>query len=418
MTRNKRAWCSFITVLSPMLMMYNIGISTLTLLDGILLLTYLWFIVADFDKLSISLGICNKVLFVFISIVIFSSVLFFTLGIIDKTVILRTCRLLLYLSWSLIIGYKYFDRDMALRLYKWFCMFATVFLIAQYILLFFFEYKLPGYIRFLPLSRPEVEVFTMGMNASITTRPRSVFGEPSQYGIYITGYLSIMFLTDRLEFDKKALIFLCAGMLLSRSTTAIFGVGLSLLLIMCFWLKEGRRHFTKKSILFGGLAFLAIFAVAVINISRIVRLVTSFLARLPASIEHRIEGYLWLGEWISCAVASEIIFGIGMNEEAIYKAGTISWVPSTVKIIVYFGILGIVVMLCLMFVLNQRVEKECRGFIWIILIMGCFTELLVSNWLVLFLPFLYYQGRIAGDGRKLGMRKGHHFPRIIIKSGG
>lgn len=396
----KVRWCSIITVLSPILMMYFIGISTVTLLDFSILLTYGFLLITGSRKIAIlkhdkfKWALLTLILYVFTGFIINMTVRDFSV----MNVFLRTLRYLVYLSWPIVLCHRCFDKSFAIIWYEKICLFATFYLILQYVFLWTSGYSLPGYLPFLTLSRPELQEFTEKLRMGIYARPRSIFAEPSQFGIYVTGYVSIMLLEKKGKFNRFVYIFLLFGLLLSSSTTAYFGVVLSVAIIFYNLMRANKNSLTVNTIiLFWG----QMTAAAVILVSqweKLMGIVNKAFIRMPTSFRNRLVGYSLLKDFFYKESLFSKLFGIGMDVNVLNE---ITWTSSVVKIIYYYGTIGVVILLSVFFYMFCVIESENKILLLIIITLGFFTEVLISNWLVLFLPFIYpYANSIAEKRRR------------------
>lgn len=401
----KRKWCSLVTVMTPMLMMYYIGIATVTLLDAVILATYLALLISKiknglavrFDK--------YKILISFFMLYILTGYIFhlFFSSFAAVPILLRTGRYLLYLSWPIVVCGKYFDEFYALKWYRSICIFSTVYLIMQYLFLFICGKSIPGYLPFFTLARPELRDFTESLQMSAHARPRSIFAEPSQFGIYMSGYLSIMLLKEKTDFNKLLFLFLAAGLMLSASTTSYFGLILSIVIIIYNFIIRQKKGLKKNRIFVMITGWSVLIVIFFTQIERIIAVIDRALVRMPVSFHNRLEGYSLLRSFFSNknSIFSWLL-GIGMDVDVL---NNITWTASTVKIVYYFGMTGtfMLLVLCVTGLIHLTSSKRCV--FCIILFLGFFTEVLVSSWLMLFLPFIYPYNSLCSTERK----KKYHF---------
>ena len=125
-------YCSLVTILTPFLMMYYVGLSTTTFLDVAILLGYAGILCTE--KTSLRIDEFKLAIIVFCGYIFVNyctNIFFQTFSVFG--VLLRTVRFLVYLSWPVLICGKFFDEKFTFTCYKYICIFATGFLLLQYI---------------------------------------------------------------------------------------------------------------------------------------------------------------------------------------------------------------------------------------------------------------------------------------------
>lgn len=387
-------YCTIVTVLSPLLMMYDVGISTITFLDFAIILCYLGISLINLTrnkKICLNFEKINGLLIIYIFLILLNfiiSSIYSTANIIG--VFFRVLRFLLYVSWVLTIGKDYFVCKYALDLWKSMCIFATIYLILQYFALAVFNISIPGYLPFLKVSRPELITFTENLYFSASARPRSIFAEPSQYGIYLTGFLVVANLKKNYTLNKYVVVFLYIGMILSSSTAAFCGIFLSLLFLVYSSLREKRTIFTRKMCWILLLIMIVGVSIVVINWPTISEALMKILRRMPNSIDNRIKSIGLIIDEMSQHGFMHQFFGNGMDADLINSLG---WTSSVVKIFFYYGYFGFAVFILGQLYVILRYDINTNIFLFTMILLGCFTELLMSNWLVLYLPFIKYINR-------------------------
>lgn len=376
---------TLVTVCSPLLMMYNTGISTITFLDVAIVIGY---VASFFKNQKIKTSKLNIIMVVYAAMLILN--LFITALYRDYAVVsvaFRTIRLVVYLLWVVVGGRQLFNGEFALNIWKNMSVFATFFLILQYVALNLFGISIPGYLPFLDVARDELVEFTENLSASSSARPRSIFAEPSQYGIYLTGFLMVALMKKDYGIKKWLIIFLFIGMILSASTTAFLGIGISLVFLYAFRLNQRKIVLSKNHMGYLILGIVILGIALVYNWQYIGLLIEKIVLRMPNSINNRLSGWKLIIEEIQSEGFLEQMFGFGMDADLI---NSFDWTSSVLKIWFYYGYIGIVIFLygVCWFLLQKK-----KPVIWLvstILLIGFFTELLVSNWLVLFVPFIQY----------------------------
>ena len=298
------------------------------------------------------------------------------------SVLLRSARYIMYLVYScILLNDNLIDIKLGIKLYRFIAVFASIYLLLQYVLLYVFNYSLPGYISWLPLMRSELEEFTENLGATFYARPRSIFAEPSQFGIFATGYLMLSVLYQRREKDwgEKAVILL--AMALSASSTSLLGVGM---VAVIYGVRLYKKYEKNKKKLLRWAAVAVGSVVLLLLVSNFVRdRVLYLLLRLPNSFNNRLGGFLEYGQRVKDFSFLQVLFGIGMD----LRNMTV-WYSGLIKILLYFGVVG-TAYFCT-FVINavRRSKPAQRLYLLIFLLLCVFSEILASNWLILFLPFV------------------------------
>lgn len=379
---------TFVTVLSPIMMMYNFGIATVTFLDAAIILGYVavffYHPIIKKTKLNVLMFFYTVMLFINLSVTgLYRDYEF-------MSVAFRTIRLVVYLLWGIWGGIGVFNGELAMKIWKAVCVFATTLLIVQYIALYLFNVSIPGYLPFLDLARDELIEFTENLYASSSARPRSIFAEPSQYGIYLTGFLMLAFLNTDYIISKRLIIFLYFGMILSASTSAFLGVFLSFVFLCAFRLSQKKHIFSKANIWYLLLGIMVIGVVLVYNWQHFGALLEKIMTRLPASLNNRLSGWEVVIDRIHSEGLPEQMFGFGMDADLI---DSLDWTSSILKLWFYYGYIGIAIILFGLFWFLLQKKRSVTWLVISIVLIGFFTELLVSNWLVLFVPFIQFIDR-------------------------
>lgn len=373
---------TFVTVLCPLLMMYNFGIATVTILDAAIVFFLFFAVLSGKVKLTklealLFLYICLMIInFVFSSIYRDTNII---------GILLRMVRLIVYLLWGIVGGRRYFDGELAVEIWKFICIFATGYLMLQYVFLALFNISIPGYLPFLDLSREELATFTKNLYFSKHARPRSIFAEPSQYGIYLTGFFSVALLKKNYTLSKLTILFLFVGMVLSASTVAFLGIFLTVLLILFDRVRRKKGASPHELLCIAGLVMVAV-CVCILKWDSVYALFEKIFLRLPSSFNNRVSGWAVITEALKSEGILTQLFGTGMDADYI---NSLDWTSSLMKILFYFGYVGAVVFVCTVLLFMTQNKKNINYYIAILLLFGFFTELLVSNWLVLFLPFVH-----------------------------
>lgn len=372
-----------IFVLNPVLSMYGTGIESLSLFDVLLFIPL--FLVFTIKSVSSSPSLLPiRQLNLYVATVLVLST--FNMVYVDQTavteVLLRTMRYLLYLTYLFYFSKTFFDIEFAKKLFRWLVLFATIYLFYQYLSLFIFGRYPRGYVEFLPLMRPGLRAHFIGAAAESWFRPRSIFGEPSQYGIVAGTYL-IWSLSEekRVSWDK---LFIVAGLAISASGTAY----LILLFALFVWI----HNLVSKYSRFGLSTYLTTFIIFIL----LGGIVYSVLSLLAGNIinEFIFRGLRRLGGFADISIFFKYpiintIFGLGMRIDVFE-----SWPSSVVRVIYYFGLFGLASYILLLILLWKQTHYQWQKMMVIVLFLfSVGNEVSVSSPLLFsILPLIVYNG--------------------------
>lgn len=372
---------TFIFVLSPIFSMYNIGVATsISILDYLLLFLLLnnyKDIIKQFKNKNINLKIVYFMLYIILQLVV--------ILIIDNTqgqmtnIILRTLRYLFYLFSILTVGYLYFDYNYAVKILRFLTLFSMIYFFLQLIILRTQGYYIKGYISFIPVTRQELVIFSENAWNGPDVRVRSIYGEISQYAIVASIYL----FTTLGDKNEKKIISIVEKLLLILSlvlTVSNVAYAMLFLFILSHSIVFIKNNITKIN--FRYLLFAVIVAIFSIYIFSHTSIYLKLLKRFEYSFGGRFNGYLDYLEKLKVMNISNFIFGHGANSTNLNY-----WYPSLLKIQYYFGFIGSILMLVILF--NNFYNSLNRKFLIIcIFVMSIATEILIGNLLVFILPFL------------------------------
>lgn len=357
-------------VLCPILMLYSMGVATLTLFDlfsmlSILLICLGELLTKNFKNVfkNIYVAIIPFGGYVVLSF-IYSSLIFTTF---DVDVLMRTLRYLYYI-FIIILFSKYFVKDIALQIFKWTCIISTIYIFIQYACLTFFGFYLTGFIPFLPLVDPSIIEVIASIN-----RPHSFFQEPAHYASYIALYVFInLFYTKKGKYNLVLIIFLVIGAIMSAATSGIAMILASLIIYFAKAIKDKN----KKEIIMLGTSF-GVGLVAIIVLFFLGKLDTVFYKLINMnSFLARIDGYRYIYDFTSFGTGLiSIVFGRGMVKSAIYFSGY----P---RIMFYFGTIGLA-----LFSYSLVCKRKALPLAIFFMILNIGTEAALGTSLVLFFCF-------------------------------
>lgn len=366
--------------------MYGTGLATVTVFDAFLFLAL--FCVAAVRSVGIEAGLqpCRELQLYIATVATFSLVnLFHTEPGEVADVTLRTLRYLFYLFYIFFFSKTYFDYRLAKRLFRWIALFATFYLFYQHVSLSQFGRYPKGYVEFLPLMRPELRLHVLQATPETWFRPRSIFGEPSQYGIVVGTYLTWTLSSQkRISLDH---LLMSAGLAISGSGTAYLILLLAwlgrIILIMFNRARTGMRSSIGRFFLLAagvGLVFWALMVFA--N-----DLVSVFFTRG----QRRLHGFVFLPGFFELPLA-RVLVGVGMNT-TVFRA----WPSSVVRVVYYFGLFGLLsFLLFFVFLWKQTRFAWQRTIVLLLFLLSVGNEVGVSSPLLfLILPLAIYDGEAS-----------------------
>lgn len=332
-------------LLSPVVGLYSISTTVLNLADLVVFLALLFVLTRSIIENKIR--ICNELLPYYLYIILHLLFSLILCRFNDHVDFLgSTMRYLLILTSLIFFVKQYFDVEYGLKIYKYICIFSTVFLIIQTVVCVFFNYYIQGFleISFLPIHREDLYDFGEDLSVYEIFRPRSIFSEPAAYAGFVIGYLAI----SLFKIGKKELpvqLFLSLGLLLSMSSTGILlmiGTWIMFFAIK-FSLVVSRRYI---------LTMLCIpFVLFMILQSEFFQ---NFLYRFlyTRSTQDRFQGYEWIMQYFK---EKPFLFLIGVGNGGIQYDDI--FLADYGRLIFYYGLVGVVIFAFSMVLLYLKSEK-------------------------------------------------------------
>ena len=375
---------TIISVFSPFLAMYSTTISTITFLDVAIGCSVVFILLTGQLRNTLKLkGLQWWLLGA--AILIGTNYLINMWGYsadLKVSVFLRCARYIMYLIYAgILLNDGLYDIKLGIRLFRIVSVFAAVYLLLQYLLLYVFDYSLPGYITILPLMRAELGTFTENLGATFYARPRSIFAEPSSIGLFCGQYLvlSILFPVSKdKRWDTLEKVIIVAALALSASSTALLALAISAAIIAVKLINKSKK--TAIVIIVAAVClFVLLFGISDFFRDRVLYLIT----RLPTSFMNRLGGFIEYGERVVNFSPFDIIFGIGMD-----ISNMVEWYSGLIKILLYFGVIGLVFFCLFVWKVLFVARIKHRAYLVFFLLFCVFSEVLVNSWLVLFLPIV------------------------------
>lgn len=288
----------------------------------------------------------------------------------DTSIFFRNARYLLYLITVMLYTKKYFDYDLGFKVYKFVAVLSTMYLFTQYIFRNLFGIYLLNYVPFL-------EVSSKGIMTVVPVRCKSIFAEPSQYAIYITGALMLILIDKyRNKFDYIYILILILGIFLSGSTTGIAIVVFSCVLYALHLLKNVKQIKRKKVINLMAISLIAIVIVLSIAIGSGMLSYIIYRVSEGSSADARFSSYELINSF------SNKLTGNGMLDiEKDYYNGV-------VRCVYYFGYIGIASWGILTLGQLRKSYKEYKILVVIFFVLNIGTEVLFGPQVLIWFSFI------------------------------
>ena len=275
-----------------------------------------------------------------------------------------------------------FNLELGIKYYSIVSLFSSILYIIQFIALKLFNIFIPGT---LPGFSTSADLYNAIMKAGAWTssayaRPRSLFGEPSHFAVYVSLCLAILLLQNQKK-NWKIIIPITIAMLISGSGMAITLCSIAYIM---FFIKNAYK-ISKKKILY------AICAIIVIcpflfyytkTESFNIFFNRTFIEK--DSTEGRFGNFIDSFDFNKKTY--EVIFGEGM-----YKIEDVegqNYITSIPRIYTYFGVVGMIIFICLS--IKNFIKLKGINFVsWFILFTIAFaSEILFHNMMFVFIPYI------------------------------
>lgn len=324
-------------VITPIITIYN--------LNGILIQDILFLILSPLMFFTILKGAKNKILYIPLIFPLIYVILQLCILVIFKNTEIsllatNTLHYIFYLTLTILFVRSFFDIELAMKVYKFICIFSTLYAFLQFFLATLFNYYLPGT---LPFFETIVDDYNKVAISNIEAfRPRSIFGEPAGFGIYVSVFLAINLFKKEKITSKEYLLYITItlGVIITRTSTGI----LLCILLWAIKLIIHLKHNMKK-----GFGFI-IFVFFGVSISPVLLNIIMKTDTYSMIVEHlfgsegetlgfgtlnRIGNYSYVFSK-SNNTTFELLFGHGMKDLVVYNPG----IP---RLFFYFGIVGALV---------------------------------------------------------------------------
>ena len=310
---------------------------------------------------------------------IFTGVFFTVVQSTNTSTLLRMIQFVVLIFVPLSINPIESDYHVAKKIYIWVAMFASIFLIVQFVFLNIFGVYVPGVIN-NPLFPPNESILTItSKTISSSRRVSGLFSEPASHSVYVLGAFALALFGNDIKKHKFVLFILGLSILMSVSSTGILGLAFLILIYVIYEIIKKKGRIKISSLLTFFVLVLAFFVISQTSIW------TLFIQRIDqgTSLNNRFAAY-------SQPLDSEIgnvLFGHGMDLESLPSSVYYAGYP---RFVYYFGLVGL--LLWLMMIIssfkNTKSEIILLLLLFIFLNIGESTMLGFSGSLFLLLVFL------------------------------
>lgn len=353
---------TILAVIFPILQLYGIGISTVSIADLLLLLLYPFLIVKNNWR-------CVNQGFLFYALFVFSIGLFF--HPIDG--IFKMLRYFCYVLALALFSNTFFDFKYGSRIFSILALFATVFMLFQYLCFHYLGFYVPGYLPGLPIMRSELIEYTslIGTDGG-DVRVRSIFGEPAHYAQYIVGYIALM--VGAKNKNTLLLFFLFLGILVSGSSTGIIaGAFLFVILFSQTGKIRLKAYVWYMLFLAMGLGLYLMTHSSFYN---------SAIDKLQSerSIAARLSGFeILLSEFNYTNV--ELLFGHGIGSTNIY-------LPGYLMLFYYLGLISLLIYIFVNVKIYFSINRKRKILLLLFAILNIGTEVVMGPFIILYFSFI------------------------------
>lgn len=373
---NKAHIYTFVVIIFPILNRYCSFIPRVSIAEILILFAMIMILCIDRFKLNIQQDI-----FIICSYLLFSIIITTLEGRINADVLWSTLRLVYLYGIIALFGKRYFDGEYAKGLLVKVCLLIGVYGIIQ-TLFSVFNIFLPTYFHcFQLLTGIDTDsVVLEKAGYGMRFRAQAVFNEPAQMCTYLLLGLAIILSNRKLE--TKLLIsalVISSACILSISST---GIIVTLLIWSIYYVSNLKNGKIPKLLIYG----VIIMMIAVGLFFWKFDIYDYFIERTFGTcgqIRGIAQSSRFRGLWVLSNVQSlgDVLFGKGVGDIEAYLPGIARWYY-------YFGIIGIGVLLLSILGLYKKGDSINRYILFLYLVLNLGTEIMLGNFLVLYLPFV------------------------------
>jgi hypothetical protein len=265
------------------------------------------------------------------------------------SLLLRSGRYIAYLFFVVFFIRSYFDLEKAKSIIKYVSIFATIWILVQYLGIVFLKIYIPGHLLFLPITRESVYSFgTLVFQHHAYIRPRSIFDEPSEFGLFCGLYLFILLRKSNITFKNFLLaVFITVGIIVSTSMIGLVIAGFLWIIFLYDYVIENR--FDKRFFI---LLFILIVSFIVLGNQQLFGLIDRITSGGIFGSE-RFDGILLVFNVNLSKL--ELLFGKGMIDYKVY-----GFMPAFTRLILYFGLIGFSLLVVGMIKLVKTLKFDSR----------------------------------------------------------
>lgn len=375
---------TFLIVTYPIIFIYATPIPSISFADFLLILLYPILLLKYVkDKINITKGIY----FTFIPYLSYILVQVLVVGLNKTTyewitILLPTLRYSFYIFTIVLFFKNLFDLDFGIKILIRTSIVASIIIIIQFAVYKLIGVYIKAYIPNLPLMRQELLTFGDSIIGD-SIRPRSLFAEPAHYSQYVLLGLGLILSKSKLEFKSYISIAIIGlGILISGSGTGIIVciIMFTIFIIQKIRKLEFKRKFKFICILLILIPSIFIIATKIDNVHVFIN--RTFIADTNNSAEGRLLGYISIFNQNNTVY--EVIFGNGIITLNDYF-------PTITLIYIYFGIIGIFIVITMFIKIIKNGKGYNRISAWIFITLFIGTELFLGPFILLYTPFMILQ---------------------------
>jgi hypothetical protein len=383
----KKRIFTLMIILFPIISIYSSPIEGASIADILLILSFPIF---SIGLIELDWPINKSFSFYLIYYIVFLVFnLFISLALAETgtflVILLSSIKYILYLTFIALFTKTFLDKDLALKGLKNVSLFASGYLIIQYITYTVFGSYLPGTIPFLRLQSSGIENLNSLYKQGFKIRMNSIFSEPAHFATYVLIFLVIDLMAPKKK-TKEYIpsIIVSIAILLSESSTGIITCGF----IWFLWaLKKivSQREKSKERIIIFVLIVLSpvlyYFLLKTDSFNTFINRTYSN-GQLGTAALGRIGNVNFSQIWLNSS-SVDVLFGKGMVNLDFYM-------PGFARALYYYGIIGSIVLYITILLIYNNLGKNLRPLMVVFLILNIGTEMMFGGFIMLYFSFMIY----------------------------
>lgn len=374
MKKNEINLFTLVVIILPILSIYASGIPGFSFGDVCLLLVTFLLIIDCIKKKVINIKKNDPIrslwilIFSIIFITIIDMIIVVDANVVD--ILIRVIRRVFYYGVAVMFTSMYFQYDKGGKLIIKIGVFASLYLILQYILYYSLGYILKGFIPFFPIYHENYALIDYSKIFTMMYRPTSILLEPAHASRYICIPLIISLFDKRINFKKRNLISILMSLAIVMTTS-----GSGIICVSVIWfiyifkllfnsVKNGKL---KKSYLLLLLIFPIITLLVMqssIAQNTILRIINSDLSNVNTAGGARFRGFT---RYFALPMLNKI-FGMGYGN--INDSGLSSWFSGASYMLYGCGIIGFIICIIIFLKIYKKLNNTTGKvllLIWFIL---------------------------------------------------